>query len=283
MGTEGSTRFASSSLRFRESDVSTARAPSPERNVRGFETARADESQIMAARVESERRFSQIDHDGSATDETTANATVAAIQRNAVRAKPRYRYERYAAATVMPLQLPLMATIPKSDATASLRRTPFFRNANASGKEAAAKNASELGFPIVQNARPDSQGNMAEAEKGSYQRVWNTAYGRFATTNPQTSARVEFLRKSESYAESESPIANKERNGRTEYVFQATASEKGNPGFDHDDHQKSAKTENGRRNRDEIRGNPISRYFETGVPSENTAPKSARHEIFMPS
>lgn len=283
MGTEGSTRFASSSLRFRESDVSTARAPSPKKNVRGLETARADESQIMATRVESERRFSQIDHDGSATDETTANATAAAIQKNAVRAKPRYRYERYAVATDMPLQLPLMATIPKSDAIASLRRTPFFRNANASGKEAAAKNASELGFPIVQNARPDSQGNMAEAENGSYQRTWNTAYGRFAATNPQTSATTEFLRNFESYADIESPITNNERNGRIEYVFQAIASEKGNPGFDHDDHQKSAKTENGRRNRDEIRENGSSRYFKARVPSENTAPKNARHETFMPS
>lgn len=152
----------------------------------------------MAARVESERRFSRSWPSGSATDETITKNTAAAIEKDAVLANQKYRYERYATDTAMPLQLPLIATMAKSDASAALRYFPFFKNAYASGIDPAAKNARELGFPTVQKARPASHGRIAVAEKGSSPKTWRTAYGKFVRTKPKTSAMAEFLRKLES-------------------------------------------------------------------------------------
>lgn len=145
----------------------------------------------MAARVENESRFSCNWYGDHATDETIAATKTAVIEKAAVRAAPKYRYERYATDTAMPLQLPLMITIPKAEAITTRRYGPFLRKAYASGIEDAAKNASELGLPSVQNARPVSHGSTAEAENGSYQRTWRTAYGKLTPRKPNTNAAIE--------------------------------------------------------------------------------------------
>lgn len=124
---------------------------------------------------------------------------------------------------------------------------------------------------------------MAEAENGSYQRTWKTAYGKLTTRNPETNAIIEVRRKSEPWADIEKAMANKARNGRTEYVSQAMASKIGKPGFDHDDHQKSTRTKSAQKDFDESFGSEISRYLRARVPMENATAKSVRNTSFIPS